>query len=403
MTDWRFEDGKVSLRGKFVAHKGRLHELKEGRMIYGEYGTTAPGPPKGGKNQPSVNVVEWRGKLLGLSEGGQPSILDPETLAFEGYESFGGAVPGYLTFTAHPRFDPKTGDMFAWGFEKRPPGSLNVIRISHKTGKAETLYKIPQRGFQMVHDAMLTENYFVILFSPMPYDLQKLQAGKPLGDALSFLENEPTRFYAFPLDNKNGEARPISIDLPPYLIFHYGNSVEVEKDKIRFEMIASTDGRILEVLRNWREDKIPDFQPPVLKQATVDLAKRSFGKPVDLAENVEFPRYDMRLTGKKNRYMYVADKLYDENAAVVKVDLRKHTSVNRAVGKGRTLAEPVFVPRRADSPEDDGFILTLGYDARRNENFLEILNAENLDFAARVWAAGQHFPLGFHGNFSTKQ
>jgi carotenoid cleavage dioxygenase-like enzyme len=77
----------------------------------------------GSKNQPSVNVIEWRGKLLGLSEGSLPTIVNPETFDLEGYENFGGAVPDYLTFTAHPRFDAATGDMFAWGFEKRPPGT----------------------------------------------------------------------------------------------------------------------------------------------------------------------------------------------------------------------------------------------------------------------------------------
>jgi carotenoid cleavage dioxygenase-like enzyme len=39
-----------------------------------------------------------------------------------------------------------------------------------------------------------------------------------------------------------------------------------------------------------------------------------------------------------------------------------------------------------------------GYDARRDENFLEVRDAGELDFVARVWTA-QHFPLGFHGNF----
>lgn len=400
LTRWDFQNGKASLTGRFLNTAARREELKEGKMIYGEYGTRAPGPNKGGKNQPSVNVIEWRGKLLGLSEGGLPSILDPKTLAFEGYESFDGVVPGYLTFTAHPRFDPTTGDMFAWGFEKRPPGTMHIIRVSRSSGEAETLYKVPQRGFQMVHDAMLTENYFVILIVPMPYDLAKLQQGRPMGEALSFAGKTPTYLYAFPRDNSDGTKKPITIELPPYVIFHYGNAVETEGNRLRFEAITSTDGRILEVLRNWREDKIPEYQKPMLKQIEVDLGKKSVVGTRDLVENVEFPRYDMRLTGKNNRFMYVADELYGENASVIKVDVEKGKTARSSVGKGRTIAEPVFVPGKNSKSEDDGWILALGYDARKNENFLEILNAQNLDFAARIWAGGQHFPLGFHGNYS---
>ena len=397
-SGWKFENGKASLMAKYVPTRERLIEQKAKKAMFSEYGTRVPNS-RGGKNQPSVNIIEWRGKLLGLSEGGLPTIINPDNFAFEGYENFNGVVPNYLTFTAHPRFDRDSGDMFAWGFEKRPPGTMHIVQVSRKTGKAETLYKVPQRGFQMVHDAMLTDNYFVVLFSPMPYDISQLQKGKPMGDAIRFLEKTPTRLYAFPRDNQGGKAKPIMVELPPYLIFHYGNAFEMG-DKIRFETVASTDGAILELLRNWRSDKEVEYQAPMLKQITVDLKKREVVSTNDLAKNIEFPRYDMRRTGKETKYLYVADNLYDENAAVLKVDLEGGKSITQSVGKGRTLAEPVFVP--AGKGEDNGWILALGYDGRRNENFLEILNAQNLDRAARVWAAGQHFPLGFHGNFVSR-
>ena len=398
LSSWRFDNGKVALKGRFVPTPGRMKELKAGKMLYGEYGTPAP-TPGGGKNQPSVNVIEWRGKLLGLSEGGQPSIINPNTFDFEGYEDFGGVVPGYLTFTAHPRFDPKTGEMFAWGFEKRPPGTMHIVNVNRKTGKAKTLYKMPQRGFNMVHDAMLTENYFVILILPTAYDMQMLMTGQPLGDAIKFAEKQPTMLYAFPRDNQNGKAKPIAVELPPYIIFHYGNAYEAGKDRISFETIASDDKRLFEVLRNWRGDKVPDFRRPRLKQITVDLAAKSVVDSTDLAEDVEFPRYDMRLTGKKARYLYVADKLYESDASVVRVDLKQRKTQKANAGKTRTIAEPVFVPKTSEVNEDRGWILAQGYDAVKNENFLEIRDAQTLDFAARVWAAGQHFPLGFHGNF----
>ena len=399
-TNWHFSNGKVSLKGRYIPTPGRLKEKKAGKMLFGEYGTAAPSGRNGGKNQPSVNIIEWRGKLLGLSEGGMPTIISPKTFDFEGYENFGGVVPNHLTFTAHPRFDPETGDMFAWGFEKRPPGTMHIIKANRKTGKAETLYKVPQRGFNMVHDAMLTENYFVILIPPTPYDMQMLMSGKTVGDAVKFVENQPTMLYAFPRDNKGGKAKPIVMELPPYIIFHYGNAYETKPNRIVFEAIATDDNRLFDVLRNWRTGKkLPEFRRPRLKQIMIDLAKKLVVSSTNLAEDVEFPRYDMRLTGKKSRFLYVADKLYDENASIIRVDLKTHSSNKVGMGKARTVAEPVFVPRTAKIDEERGWILALGFDARKNENFLEIRDAQTLDFAARVWANGQHFPLGFHGNF----
>jgi len=51
-----------------------------------------------------------------------------------------------------------------------------------------------------------------------------------------------------------------------------------------------------------------------------------------------------------------------------------------------------------ENEETRGWLLMQGYDAFRDENYLEIRDADMLDFIARVWTA-QHFPLGFHGNF----
>ncbi|NNF01006.1 MAG: hypothetical protein HKN25_18460, partial [Pyrinomonadaceae bacterium] len=253
--------------------------------------------------------------------------------------------------------------------------------------------------FNMVHDAMLTENYFVILILPTAYDMQMVMRGTPLGDALKFAEKQPTMLYAFPRNNKDGKAKPIAIELPPYIIFHYGNAYEKDPNRIVFETIASNDKQLFEVLRNWREDKIPEFRRPRLKQITVDLSKKLVVNSTDLAEDVEFPRYDMRLTGKKARYLYMADKLYDANASVVRVDLKTRSTQKTKGIKSRTVAEPVFVPKTESGDEDSGWILAQGYDSDKNENFLEIRDAQTLDIAARVWASGQHFPLGFHGNF----
>ena len=56
------------------------------------------------------------------------------------------------------------------------------------------------------------------------------------------------------------------------------------------------------------------------------------------------------------------------------------------------------MPRSGADAEDQGWLLLQGYDAKRDENYVEVLDAATLDFAGRAWT-GQHFPLGFHGNF----
>ena len=79
-------------------------------------------------------------------------------------------------------------------------------------------------------------------------------------------------------------------------------------------------------------------------------------------------------------------------------DLQGGADLRIEAGETRAFGEPVFVPHPGRREEDRGWVLAQGYDARRDETFLEIRDAGTMDFQARVWT-GQHVPLGFHGNF----
>lgn len=406
LTAWNFQNGRVSLRARFLPTPQRLVEQKSGKMIYSEFGTNPPNSSKGGKNQPSVNIIEWNGKLLGLSEGGLPTIINPKTFDYEGENDFGGVIPKNLGFTAHPRIDPKTGDLFAWGFEKGDAGAVHIFHIERQTGKANLLYKISPDGFFMVHDALLTENYFILIIPPMKYDMSALMMGdvSTMGEAVKYFESEPTKLYAFPRNNQNGTAKPIEITLPSQIVFHYGNAFETADGKIVFETIWGKDGQLLKVLDNWKREKfsdagLKDLLSQTLQRVTVDLKSKKLVSTVDLGQKVEFPRFDARLTGQKSQFLYATERGYNENAAIVRFDLKSGQMMKANAGTTRTFGEPVFVPTTAALNEERGIILAQGYDAVRNESFMEIRDAQTLEFAARIWANGQHFPLGFHGNF----
>lgn len=407
LSAWKFENGKVSLRTRFLQTPQRAEEQAAKQMLYGEYGTSAPKTDVkrkfGGKNQPSVNVIEWRGKLLGLSEGGLPTVINPDNFDFEGETDFGGIVPKHLTFTAHPRFDRETGDMFAYGFEKRPPGTAHIYQIERASGAAKLLYKLPMDGFYMVHDSILTENHFILLIPPVQYDVRSIMTGKTMADATVFLESKPIRLVAFPRQTQNGQAKPIEINLPPQFFFHFGNAFETAADRLVFDVISSDNASVLEKLRVWKKDPFKSGADALktwetLRRVTVDLKTKSLASSEDFADDVEFPRYDARLTAAKSRYLYATENGYGANAAIARVDFEKNSVKRASAGKTRTFGEPVFVPNAA-AGEDRGWLLTQGYDGDRNESFMEIRDAQTLEFASRIWANGLHFPLGFHGNF----
>lgn len=409
LSAWRFENGRAELRAGFLNTPQRVEETAACSMLYSEYGTPAPerpanaaAPKYGGKNQPSVNVIRWRDKLLGLSEGGLPTVINPQTLSYEGRHDFERTVSGNLTFTAHPRFCPKTGDGFAWGFEKSDENALHIFRLDARTGKAETLYVVLQNGFYMAHDAMLTENYFLIVLPPLRYDFGALLAGRAetIGEALRYYENETARLLVFPRDNRSGAAKYFTVEMPAHLVFHHGNAFESADGKIVFETVVGTDRRLLDVLANFKLDRHIAHEPQRLEQVTVDLTKQAVTSRSSIGADIEFPNFDRRFVGQKTRFLTATERDFQENAAIVRFDLQTGTRRKFYAGRNRTFGEAVFVPKIFNNTdESSGYLLVQGYDRTRNETFLEIRDAATLDFAARLWAGGQHFPLGFHGNF----
>lgn len=406
LAAYRFDNGKASLRARFLDTPQRVEELKAGRMLYNEFGTLAPPPPAGwkpgpGKNQPSVNIIPWDGRLLGLSEGGHPTAIDPNTLAFQSIWDFHGTLPANVPFTAHPRFDPKTGVGYGYAVGQGPGTPLHVYRME-TNGHLTELYNLPQSGYFIIHDMLLTEQYIVLIAPPARFDFALFFSGeaKVAADAVKYLENEPMRVI---LLRKDGKGDPVVVNQPSSMLFHNGNAHE-RNGKIVLETLLAPDGSALLAVYSFGFDTpAKKGTGPRLIRMVVDPATGAVESRTVLDDDpVEFPRYDLRRTGDAARVLYTVafDDISDTFAGsgVVRRDLATNRTIKTPAGKGRMFGEPVFTPHPSSTDEAKGWILVQGYDGARDENFLEIHDAATLDVEARIWT-GIHFPLGFHGNF----
>jgi carotenoid cleavage dioxygenase-like enzyme len=85
---------------------------------------------------------------------------------------------------------------------------------------------------------------------------------------------------------------------------------------------------------------------------------------------------------------------------VRRYDLERGTIDQRAFGAGNGAGEPLFVPRRPDAAEDDGWVLVLAYDAARDRSELHVLDARNIAGEPVATMRLPHrVPYGFHGNW----
>lgn len=107
----------------------------------------------------NTNVVHFNGRLLALKEDAPPYALDPHTLSTNGLYDFDGQLSS-LTFTAHPKFDPRTGEMLCFGYEAKGDGTPDIcyFRISADGTFLETVW-LTAPVVAMIHDFAVTENW----------------------------------------------------------------------------------------------------------------------------------------------------------------------------------------------------------------------------------------------------
>ena len=65
-----------------------------------------------------------------------------------------------------------------------------------------------------------------------------------------------------------------------------------------------------------------------------------------------------------------------------------------------TVSEPIFVPKSKDSPEADGYLLTVSTDFSTRSSTVNVFNATKLSAGPIGRAHLSHYvPVGFHGTW----
>ena len=400
---FRFEGGRLQVTARYLATPEYLAEQQAGRMLFHEFGTLAPAsanpddePPRF-KNSPSVNVIRYDGRLLGLSEGGPPTALDPVTLEYQGFWHFHGTLPSHTSFTAHPKFDLGTGEGFAWGVHQGDPMELRVFRMKGD-GRLETLHRVPLSRYAMIHDMAFTRHYLVFAVPPVYFDFSRLFMGEAsLADVLRFAEREPLRYLIL---RRDGTGDPVWIEAPTAMVFHNGNAYE-DGGHIVLDSVLSPDDSVLRLLYAASKERLPEVTSTRLARVRLDPRAGRLVRRDRLDEWLEFPRFDERRASEDVRFLYSAGEHRQDPLGHDRLNaFDLHRGKKRVVTfeTHQTIEESVHVPKAGGARSEAGWLLTQGYDGRKNENFLDVRDALSLERVARIWL-GTHLPLGFHGNF----
>ena len=388
---FRFANGHVDFKCRYVRTQRYKAQTQARRALYGTYrnrATDDPGVRHRSGGTANTNLIFHAGRLFALKEDSPPVLMDPNTLeTLDDYYTFGGKLRSE-TFSAHPKIDYATGEMFNICYEAKGNGSTDVCIIGiDKTGEInwEAWIKVPYAG--LLHDFALSENYIAFLVIPMAVNMEQMQKG---GVHFAWDSTLPTWFGVLRRGGDGSDLRYFKG--PERSATHVMNSF-CDGDRIYADMDMSQGNQF--PFFPMLHEKF-DFKRAAgrLTRVSVDLSKsaETYDMEVLYPEIGVLPRTDERYWGHPYNvgFMPVTDlsKRLDDtltgNTGLVlntwtRFDHNTHKSTSYYVGNTSSLQECQFIPRSQTAAEGSGYLVGLANRHVEQRSDLLVLDAEHLD------------------------
>ncbi|KAM6570634.1 hypothetical protein CsatB_018619 [Cannabis sativa] len=368
-----------------------------------------------GNGTANTALTYHHGKLLALSEVDKPYVVkvledgDLETLGLLDYDK-------RLThsFTAHPKIDPFTGEMFSFGYAHTPP--YITYRVISKDGFMHEPVPITVPNPIMMHDFAITQNYAIFMDLPMIFRPKEMVKEKKM--IFSFDTTKKARFGVLPRYAKN-ELLIKWFELPNCFIFHNANAWEEEDDEVVM-ITCRVENPDLDMYSGEVKEKF---------SVNTSLYEMRFNMKTGVASQrqlsasaVDFPKVNESYIGRKQRYVY-GTRLNNlaKITGIVKFDLNCEPENTKTclevggniqgiydLGPNRFGSEAVYIPKvkelDSDEEEDDGYLIFFVHDENSEKSMVHVIDAKTMsadpiaviDLPCRV-------PYGFHALFISEE
>lgn len=379
----RLLDGRAEwYRNRYVGSR-HVSEVRDEPDIPGPNWNDAMGGP-------NTNVGGFAGTTWAMVEAGSCPVELTYELETVGRNDFFGTLPG--AFTAHPEFDPDTGEMHAMVYA--PAQWMDHVQyvVVAPDGKVRKTLDIPL-GMTMLHDMSLTQRYAIVYDQPCTVDIELAMEGR-----FPFRWN-PDYGNRVGLLLREGSADDIVwIDVPNGYTFHPLNAYDTAEGGVVIDLCnydVMFDRDILGPFGDGGQARLERWElNPATRTASISV--------IDDRAN-EFPRHRGSVGTREHRYGYCASPSADGNAGwpTLKHDLQTGVRQEFDHGPGRAAGEPVFVAREGSTDEDDGWLVTFVHDLGEASTDFVVMDAadfDRTDYVASV-PLPQRVPFGFHGNW----
>jgi carotenoid cleavage dioxygenase-like enzyme len=174
--------GAVDFDIRYVQTDRYKAEKAARRALFGRYRNPYTDDPSvAGVDRTVANTTPvWHaGRLFMTKEDGLGHEINPHTLETVGKWTYYGALKSE-TFTAHPRIDAETGEMFFFGYEAGGLCTPDVAyAIADPDGNLVSEQWFQQPYLSTIHDFVITEKYAIFPIFPTLADHDRIKAGGP--------------------------------------------------------------------------------------------------------------------------------------------------------------------------------------------------------------------------------
>ena len=404
----RFEEDRISFTNRFVRSRKFTAEEQAGSPIFRTFGTAFAGDLLKRRimleSPINVSVYPYRDSLLAFGEQGLPYELDPLTLETLGEVNFRGALNDVSPFSAHPKFDHKTGEMFNFGvaFSASDP-LLHFYRFDEQS---TLVYRrrLPLDYPCSLHDFGLSQSFAIFYLSPYLLNMRSLVVERRT--LMESLEWEPEQGSRLLVVSRETGAPIASLLIGSRHCLHFINCFEADN-------LLSVDVLELERPIYDQYQTIPDLFTDVCEgqpvRYVVDCAAGKLSEKLALDYRLapDFPSIDKRQAARPYKDFWMLGisstgqlgrKFFDQ-LVHVSWNSDSASDIYHAPPEHYLAGEPILIPD--PSRKGAGSIVCQIFDARKVESFFAIFDALNVA-AGPVARLRLETPihLGFHATFA---
>lgn len=403
-----FDGSRIRFTNRYVRSTKYDVEQQAGRAVFRSFGTAFTGDrlnrvSNGVESPVNVSVYRFGGNLLAFGEQGLPWALDPYTLETRGQFTFDGRLNDASPFSAHPKFDSDTHEMFNFGvFFSTVAPRLYLYCF----GREGLRYRkaVPLEYPCSVHDFSISKHYAIFYLSPYVLEVEYLlRGGSTVLDALRWLPERGSRLVI--LDRNSGEM-VASLPLGRRYCLHLMNSFE-------------QDGFLVVDFLEFDSPIYPEYQPvPDLFQSvasggpvrlTIDLDKKEIAdrRQLDPVYAPDFPAIDPGQAMQAYEDYWMLGISHAGKPGRKFFDQLIHGSWNGRsadIYQARPMCylggEPVVI---CAPDSNEAVVLCQEYDASERTSSFLLFDARNVKPGpiAKI-AVGQPLYLGFHAIFCSQ-